>query len=159
MANRLKILREQRQLTQQALGELLAPPVPAVYIHRYESGKVKNIPISTLLKLSAVFGVSTDELLGHDASPGAGEHRARGWKSQAATLPGSPYGAADAGLMQQCSAAMLAAAQARNLALPPERLLALTVALHNHVIAYRTQNPALQPDEAMAALLLAHPAY
>lgn len=153
MPNRLRALREQRHLTQQALGELLDPPLPAVYIHRYESGKVKNIPIDILRQLSQALDVSTDELLGH-AHGGASDSAQVGWKAQNKTGSTPPPASVDAALMAQCGKYIMSAARSKKIALYNDQWLALSVTLYNHVLAYRTKDPALVPNEALAALIL-----
>lgn len=156
MSNRLRALREGRNLTQQGLGDLLNPPLPAVYIHRYESGKVKNIPTDILLKLSHALGVSTDTILGH-APLGAEDSATVAWRPQAgAGKQASPTAPAliDAALMKQCSNKMMAAARHKKLTLYNDEWLALTIALYNHVMQYRTRDASVAPNEAVAALIL-----
>lgn len=61
MYQRIRNLREDRDLTQQDLANLLSC-TQACYSH-YESGK-RDIPTEVLTKLADFYGVSTDYLLG-----------------------------------------------------------------------------------------------
>ena len=63
--NRLKSLREEKGMKQSELGKLLN--VQDAAISKYESGKVP-LTGDTLLKLSKIFNVSTDYLLGASSS-------------------------------------------------------------------------------------------
>lgn len=64
--NRLKSLREQAGMTQSELGKLLN--VKDAAISKYESGRVP-LTGETLLRLSKIFNVSIDYLLGKDPCP------------------------------------------------------------------------------------------
>ena len=59
--NRLKELREDRDLTQQHIGELLG--VSKMAVSRYERGEA-SIPNDLIVQLCAFFDVSADYLLG-----------------------------------------------------------------------------------------------
>lgn len=61
--NNIKLFREQEGMTQAQLGRLLN--VKDAAISKYESGKVP-LTGETLLKLSKIFNVSVDDLLGND---------------------------------------------------------------------------------------------
>lgn len=61
--NRLKLLREEKRMKQSELGKLLN--VQDAAISKYESGKVP-LTDDTLLKLSKIFGVPIDYILGND---------------------------------------------------------------------------------------------
>lgn len=60
-AARLKLLREERGMTQRRMGELIN--CSASNYQKMEYGQV-NIPILTLCTLADYFGVTTDYLLG-----------------------------------------------------------------------------------------------
>lgn len=59
--NRLKLLREEKQLTQNDIARLLKITIPA-YSY-YENGK-RDMSPETIIKLADYFSVSTDYLLG-----------------------------------------------------------------------------------------------
>ena len=61
--NRLKSLREEKGMKQSELGKLLN--VQDAAISKYESGKV-SLTDDTLLKLSKIFNVPVDYILGND---------------------------------------------------------------------------------------------
>ena len=65
-AERLKLLRKQKQLKQIDMAELLG--VTDRHYQKMEYGKV-NIPALTLIKLADFFDVSTDYLLGRSDTP------------------------------------------------------------------------------------------
>lgn len=60
-AGRLKLLRQEKHVTQKFMGELLG--CTASNYQKMEYGEV-NIPITSLIILADYFGVSTDYLLG-----------------------------------------------------------------------------------------------
>ncbi len=61
--NRLKQLRQSRNITQDELGRILGVQKAAVC--KYETGRVP-LPSSVLVKLSEVFGTTADYILGND---------------------------------------------------------------------------------------------
>lgn len=67
--NKLKFLREQAGMTQIELGRLLN--VKDAAISKYETGKVP-LTADTIIKLSEIFHVSTDYLLGRETKEGIG---------------------------------------------------------------------------------------
>ncbi len=67
--NKLKFLREQSEMTQAELGRLLN--VKDAAISKYETEKVP-LTADTIIKLSEIFHVSTDYLLGREDSSGQG---------------------------------------------------------------------------------------
>jgi transcriptional regulator with XRE-family HTH domain len=60
--NRIRQLREQRALSQDALGKLVAKD--AHYISKVERGVLRSMTTTTLERLATTFEVSTDYLLG-----------------------------------------------------------------------------------------------
>lgn len=60
--DRIRALRKQRGMSQRALAQRIGRH--QVDISRMENGKLQHITIETLEKLSDLFGVSTDYLLG-----------------------------------------------------------------------------------------------
>ena len=58
-ADRIRFFRQRQGLSQQALGELLG--VSATAVHKWEHGQSQP-DISALQRMSAIFGVSIDEL-------------------------------------------------------------------------------------------------
>jgi transcriptional regulator with XRE-family HTH domain len=62
LAERLRELRRERQLTQKQLQTLSG--VPFVTISRIETGRTTEITTRTLVALAGVFNVTTDYLLG-----------------------------------------------------------------------------------------------
>ena len=63
---RLRDLREDRELTQQAIGDLLGTTQQQYY--KYEKG-IQEIPVHHLITLAEFYGVTTDYLLGRDHGP------------------------------------------------------------------------------------------
>lgn len=64
--DKIRLFRQKKGLSQQALGELLG--VSAVAVHKWEKGHSQpDIPM--LRKLSVLFGVSIDELCDHQPPP------------------------------------------------------------------------------------------
>lgn len=61
-ADRIKFFRQKKGLSQQSLGELLG--ISATAVHKWEHGQSQP-DISALKKMSAIFGVSIDELCDH----------------------------------------------------------------------------------------------
>lgn len=57
----LKIFREQRNLTQKNVAEILE--MQQVQYYRYEAGK-RDLPTEDLIKLAKFYNTTTDELLG-----------------------------------------------------------------------------------------------
>lgn len=66
MYKHIKDLREDRDLTQQDLAELLN--ISQTTYSRYESG-VLDIPSNSLIKLAKFYGVSVDYILGLTDNP------------------------------------------------------------------------------------------
>ena len=66
MYRRLRDLREDRDLNQQALADLLS--VNQTTYSRYESGTL-DIPSASLIKLAGFYGTSIDYLLGLTNNP------------------------------------------------------------------------------------------
>ncbi len=64
---RIRDLREDRDLTQGKLGELLG--VSQATYSRYESGKL-DVPTDILLRLADFYGVTVDDLLGRGEKEG-----------------------------------------------------------------------------------------
>jgi transcriptional regulator with XRE-family HTH domain len=62
LAKNLKKLRKQKRLSQEKLARLV--DVSYNTISKIEAGKAKNPTFETLSKLSDVFGISIDELVG-----------------------------------------------------------------------------------------------
>ena len=62
LAKNLKKLRKQKRLSQEKLARLV--DISYNTISKIEAGKAKNPTFETLSKLSDVFGVSIDELVG-----------------------------------------------------------------------------------------------
>ena len=62
MAERIRMLRLQKNLTQEELGKVLGVQKSA--IRKYESGMVENIPRSSIKKMADVFGVAPSYLMG-----------------------------------------------------------------------------------------------
>ena len=63
---RLRDLREDRDLTQQAIGDLLGTTQQQYY--KYEKG-IQEIPVHHLITLADFYRVTTDYLLGRDNGP------------------------------------------------------------------------------------------
>ena len=63
---RLRDLREDRELTQQAIGDLLGTTQQQYY--KYEKG-IQEIPVHHLITLADFYRVTTDYLLGRDNAP------------------------------------------------------------------------------------------
>ena len=63
---RIKAYRRGRNLSQQALGELLG--VTSVAVSKWERGQSQP-DIPTLNRLADIFGVTLDELCGHETAP------------------------------------------------------------------------------------------
>lgn len=63
MKNRLKELREAAGLNQRELGDLCEPPIPNIYISRYETGKV-NMPTAVVMTIAKALKVSPSQILG-----------------------------------------------------------------------------------------------
>lgn len=63
---RIKDLREDHDLTQQQLSDLLEMKQPQYA--RYETGETK-IPVEVIIKLAEIYNVSTDYLLGLTNTP------------------------------------------------------------------------------------------
>lgn len=61
-ADRIKFFRRKKGLSQQALGEMLG--ISATAVHKWEHGQSQP-DIPALQKMSAIFGVSIDELCDH----------------------------------------------------------------------------------------------
>lgn len=59
---RIKLHREMGELSQEELGARIG--VKRAAIQKYEKGTVENIPIKTIEKLAAIFGVTPTYLLG-----------------------------------------------------------------------------------------------
>lgn len=66
MLQRLKDLREDHDLTQQKLSNLLG--MKQQQYARYETGETK-IPVEVIVKLAEIYNVSTDYLLGLTNTP------------------------------------------------------------------------------------------
>ena len=64
MGERIKSLRKQHDLTQEALGKLIGVQKSA--IRKYEKGEVENIPRSSIKKMADYFGVLPSYLMGFD---------------------------------------------------------------------------------------------
>lgn len=64
IGDRIKILRNQNNLTQEELGVKIG--VKKAAIQKYESGQVENIKRTTIEKLSNIFNVSPSYLMGFD---------------------------------------------------------------------------------------------
>jgi transcriptional regulator with XRE-family HTH domain len=62
LAKNLKRLRKQKKLSQEKLARLV--DISYNTISKIEAGKAKNPTFETLSKLSDVFGISIDELVG-----------------------------------------------------------------------------------------------
>lgn len=62
LAKNLKKLRKQKRLSQEKLARLV--DISYNTISKIEAGKAKNPTFETLSKLSDVFGISIDELVG-----------------------------------------------------------------------------------------------
>lgn len=60
---RLRVLREEKGLSQEAVAEILG--ISRTAYNKYESGAIK--PVRKLEELSALFGVSTDYILGQES--------------------------------------------------------------------------------------------
>ena len=67
LAERLKLLRKAKKLTQKQMGELLG--CTERHYQKIEYGHV-NVPATTLIQLADFFGVTTDYLLGRSDSRG-----------------------------------------------------------------------------------------
>ena len=63
---RIKALRKSKGITMKKLGELIGVAESTVSL--YENGK-RQPDYSTLLKLSEIFNVTVDYILGNDSSP------------------------------------------------------------------------------------------
>ena len=61
-ADRIRYFRQKKGLSQQGLGELLG--ISATAVHKWEHGQSQP-DIPALQKMSAIFGVSIDELCDH----------------------------------------------------------------------------------------------
>ena len=66
MYKRIRDLREDRDLTQTKLAEILG--MSQTGYSKYETGE-NDIPTSVLIKLSRYYGVSTDYILGETDNP------------------------------------------------------------------------------------------
>lgn len=64
-AERIKLLRQQCGMSQQALGEMLG--VSAVSVGKWERGQSQP-DIGTLTRLADIFGTSLDDLCGHETT-------------------------------------------------------------------------------------------
>lgn len=64
MAETIRMLRTQRGVTQEELGNIIGVQKSA--IRKYESGLVENIPRSSIKKMADFFGVSPSYLMGWD---------------------------------------------------------------------------------------------
>ena len=68
MAETIRMLRLQRGMTQEELGDVIGVQKSAV--RKYESGMVENIPRSSIKKMADFFGVSPSYLMGwEDETP------------------------------------------------------------------------------------------
>ena len=63
---RIRDLREDHDLTQRALAEILGMPQPQY--NRYEQG-LRDLPTTTLIALADIYHTSTDYLLGRTNDP------------------------------------------------------------------------------------------
>lgn len=63
---RIRDMREDHDLTQRQLAEILG--MPQQQYHRYEKG-YRDFPLDVLIRLSELFGVSVDYLLGLTNNP------------------------------------------------------------------------------------------
>ena len=63
---RIRDLREDHDLTQRALAEILGRPQPQY--NRYEQG-LRDLPTTTLIALADIYHTSTDYLLGRTNDP------------------------------------------------------------------------------------------
>ena len=63
--DRLRALREEKGMSQEAVAEILG--ISRTAYNKYESGVIK--PVRKLEELSALFGVSTDYILGQEGTP------------------------------------------------------------------------------------------
>lgn len=71
MAETIRMLRIQRGITQEELGNILGVQKSAV--RKYESGMVENIPRSSIKKMADFFNVSPSYLMGWDEETPAPE--------------------------------------------------------------------------------------
>lgn len=71
MAETIRMLRIQRGITQEELGNILGVQKSA--IRKYESGMVENIPRSSIKKMADFFNVSPSYLMGWDEETPAPE--------------------------------------------------------------------------------------
>jgi transcriptional regulator with XRE-family HTH domain len=71
MAETIRMLRMQRGITQEELGNILGVQKSA--IRKYESGMVENIPRSSIKKMADFFNVSPSYLMGWDEETPAPE--------------------------------------------------------------------------------------
>jgi len=62
LSNNLKKLRKEKGLTLEVLAEMLGTSKQT--IHRYESGKIQNVPPEKVEQLAAALGVTPSELMG-----------------------------------------------------------------------------------------------
>lgn len=60
----------------------------------------------------------------------------------------------DDDLMRRCTIAIMQAAEEMNVDLSLDKGVSAVTELYNHVLQYRHKKPDIQPDEAMAALIL-----
>lgn len=61
---------------------------------------------------------------------------------------------ADEELMQKAAAAVQKAAESENINLPLQRAMTITLDLYNHVLRYRKKGEDIQPNEALASLMI-----
>lgn len=74
MGDRIKFLREERNMTQDELGSIIGVQKSA--IRKYEKGEVENIKRSSIKKMADAFGVSPCYLMGWDEEENKIEHLA-----------------------------------------------------------------------------------
>lgn len=66
MGEYIKQLREAKELSQDALGQLLNPPVNRAAVNKWEKNLVQNIKRTHIQQLANLFGVSPCELMRFD---------------------------------------------------------------------------------------------
>lgn len=66
MGEYIKQLREEKELSQDALGQLLNPPVNRAAVNKWEKNLVQNIKRTHIQQLANLFGVSPCELMRFD---------------------------------------------------------------------------------------------
>lgn len=77
MAETIRMLRIRHGMTQEQLGNILGVQKSA--IRKYESGRVENIPRSSIKRMAEVFGVTPSYLMGwEDKTPTAEQELSEG---------------------------------------------------------------------------------